>query len=147
MELPAQFRDLPPWATALGALLAALVVLTGLSMVLGVVFAGIAVGVELGSPLLGALAALVGLSIVVVPAVAIYLAYSGGDAEGDRDEDTRAEDPVDALRERYVAGEIDEETFERRMDELLAGADDPAAPESGPDATVRETALDRERER
>jgi hypothetical protein len=38
----------------------------------------------------------------------------GGDTTG-----TRRDDPADRLRERYVAGEIDEAEFERRMDRLL----------------------------
>ena len=38
----------------------------------------------------------------------------GGDSTA-----TRRDDPADRLRERYVAGEMDEAEFERRMDRLL----------------------------
>ncbi|WP_323172174.1 SHOCT domain-containing protein [Natrialba sp. PRR66] len=127
MDLPDRFRDLPAWAAVLASVLGLLVVLTGLSMVLGIVFAGIAVGMELGSPMLGVLAALLGLAIVTVPTIAVVLALRGGEDERDGGHDARSDDASDdrvaTLRERYMAGEIDDETFEQRIDELLSGTD------------------------
>lgn len=118
-----RFDDLPSWVAAIAALLGLLVALTAVSTVLGVVFAGIAVGVELGSLIVGVAAALFGLAVVTVPVVAVWMALSGDDDEAERNESTanhESSDAVDQLRNRYVAGEIDEKTFERELDELLA---------------------------
>ncbi|MFP8955202.1 SHOCT domain-containing protein [Natrialbaceae archaeon A-CW3] len=120
MKQPDWFRSLPTWARILGGLLGLLVVMTGLSMVLGVVFAGIALGLEFGSVTLGLLAALVGLVLVLVPTVALVMIFTGDDRGADAGDDA---DPIETLKERYLAGEIDEGTFERRVDELLADAD------------------------
>lgn len=62
---------------------------------------------------------------VVLPIVAILLGDSGdGSDEVDRrDPDVRRraseDDPLETLRDRYARGEIDEETFERRLEALL----------------------------
>ncbi|WIV65712.1 SHOCT domain-containing protein [Natrialbaceae archaeon AArc-T1-2] len=126
MEAPAWLRDLPPWAAVVSALLGILVILTGISMVLGVVFAGIAVGIELGSVTLGVIAALVGLLIVLGPVLAFIIAFIGND-EGSREDDPHTDDweqdAVSEIKEQYLAGEIDEDTFEQRIDEMLAGPD------------------------
>lgn len=122
MKLPAWFRDLPTWAAVLGGLLAALVAMAALSMVLGVVFAGIAVGIEVGSIAVGIIAALLGLTIVLAPVVAAVLVLSSDDGETDEIADEPTPE-VEALRERYLNGQLDEETFERRLDDLLADAD------------------------
>ncbi|SDR16354.1 SHOCT domain-containing protein [Natronobacterium texcoconense] len=125
MALPAWFRDLPTWAAVLSGLLGVLVLMTGLSMVLGVVFAGIAVGIEIGSLAVGVVAALLGLTIVLAPVVAAVLALSSDDAgESEQfDGERESTDPrVETLRERYLSGELDEETFERRLDDLLGDA-------------------------
>ncbi|SFC56411.1 Uncharacterized membrane protein [Halobiforma haloterrestris] len=122
MGVPAWFRTLPTWAAVLSGLLAVLVAMTALSMVLGIVFAGIAIGVEVGSLAVGIVAALLGLTIVLVPVVAAVLVLSSDD-----EPDTVGDEPipeVDSLRERYLNGDLDEEAFERRLDELLADADD-----------------------
>ena len=122
-SLTAGFDDLPSWATILAVLLGLLVALTAVSTVLGVVFAGIAVGAELGSLTVGVVAALFGLAVITVPVAAIWVALSGDDdAETDRKEPNATHESsgaIDRLRDRYVAGEIDEDTFERRLDELL----------------------------
>ncbi|ADD06139.1 DUF2078 family protein [Natrialba magadii ATCC 43099] len=117
MELPAWFRDLPPGTTVLIALFAVFVGLTALSMVLGIVFAGIALGLEFGSLTLGILTALFGLAIVVVPFIAALKVLSNGG--NDVDSTDEESDPVEALRAQYVAGELDEETFEQRLTALL----------------------------
>jgi hypothetical protein len=41
----------------------------------------------------------------------------------DRSPDARAEDRVERLKEAYVAGEIDDREFERRVEELVGDAD------------------------
>ncbi|WP_252700058.1 SHOCT domain-containing protein [Natronosalvus vescus] len=117
MKQPEWFRSLPTWARVIGGLLGLLVVMTGLSMVLGVVFAGIALGLEFGSVTLGLLAAVVGLVLVLVPTAALVMIRTGDDRGVD------AGDEVETLKERYLAGEIDEATFERRVTELLTAAD------------------------
>ncbi|MDJ1430982.1 SHOCT domain-containing protein [Halostagnicola sp. A-GB9-2] len=132
MELPTWFRDLPTWATVLSVLLGALVVMTGLSMVLGVVFAGIALGVELGSIALGVVVALFGLAILLVPAVVAFMVLSSDDEDNEDDESTEKADPIETLQQRYANGEIDEETFEARLDALLEEQD-----EDGPRRTDR----------
>lgn len=134
MELPARFHELPTWAAVLSALVGLLVVLTGLSMVLGVVFAGIAVGVELGSLAVGALAVLFGLLIFVAPVAAFLWLWASGDDEdgsvaGGDGFDSEESAAVDELRDRYVDGEIGEARFEREMDELLGGPDGGEAPD------------------
>ncbi|ELZ04214.1 SHOCT domain-containing protein [Natrialba aegyptia] len=147
MDLPDRFRDLPAWAAVLASVLGLMVVLTGLSMVLGIVFAGIAVGMELGSPMLGVLAALLGLAIVTVPTIAVVLALRGGEDERDGGHGARSDDASDGrvatLRERYMAGEIDDETFERRVDELLSGTDATAAGTERESSRRRNHAADR----
>lgn len=133
MELPAWFRDLPTWATVLSVLLGALVAMTALSMVLGVVFAGIAIGVELGSLTLGIVAALLGLATLLVPAVVAFLVLSSDD---ENDESTEESVPIETLHQRYANGEIDEETFEDRLDALLEeqGGDGPRRTDRNPRA-------------
>ena len=115
MESISAFRDLPSWATVLGGLLAALVAMTVLSMIVGVVFAGIALGIELGSATVGIAAVLLGLAMVLVPIAvgATMLRQSDDESVGE------PTDPVESLRTQYVDGELDEQTFERRLDALL----------------------------
>lgn len=123
MELSARFRELPAWAAVLSVLLGILVAMTALSMVLGVVFAGIAVGIELGSAVLGIIAVLLGLGIVLVPAVALVTLLSNDDGDAGDDDvhpGDACDDRVASLRREYMRGEIDEEHFERRLDALLA---------------------------
>lgn len=124
MDLPEQFRELPPWAALVVALGGALFVV---SVVLGIVSAGIAIGIELGSATAGVLAVLGGLTLVVVPLLVVVYLWSSRSEPGETDEAGRTErdDRVEALRERYVAGEIDEEAFERRVADLLG--DSPGA--------------------
>ena len=115
MESISAFRDLPSWATVLGGLLAALVAMTVLSMIVGVVFAGIALGIELGSATVGIAAVLLGLAMVLVPiAVGATMLRQSDDESVDE-----PADPVESLRTQYVDGELDEQTFERRLDALL----------------------------
>ncbi|WP_254768996.1 SHOCT domain-containing protein [Salinilacihabitans rarus] len=116
MGLPSWFHEQPPWAAGLSGLLGLLVALTGLSMLLGVVFAAVAVGNELGSVAIGIVVGVVGLAVVLAPFVVAAIVLS-------RDErgrsDVGPDGEVAALRERYLAGELDEETLERRLDALL----------------------------
>jgi len=146
------FDDLPSWATVLAVLLGLLVALTAVSTILGAVFAGIAVGVELGSLTVGVVAALFGLAVVTVPVAAIWMALSrDDDAEAEREVPNASHESsgaIDRLRDRYVAGEIDEETFERRLDELLASdrsRQTGSKPGTGPEADPeREAETERE---
>lgn len=125
MALPDWFRELPPWATVLTILVGALVGLTALSMLLGVVFAGVAVAVELGSVAAGAAAAFVGLAVLIVPIVLAYVLLSNGSEDestldgGKSRPADESDDPIEVLRQRYLAGEIDEETFERQLERLV----------------------------
>lgn len=114
MDVPSRFRNLPPWAVVLIALAGVFVALTAASTVLGILFASIAVATEVGSAAAGVIVALVALAVLVVPLVAAYLMLSGGDSPDDRESD-----PISVLRQRYLDGEIDEETFERRLDVLM----------------------------
>lgn len=132
MELPAWFRDLPAWAAVLSGLLGILAAMTALSMVLGIVFAGIAVAAEVGSLAVGVAAALLGLTIVLVPVVAALLVLWSDDTDEVGDVPSPR---VESLRERYLNGDLDEETFERRLDELLADTErpDPIPSDERPD--------------
>jgi len=56
---------------------------------------------------------------VVVPLVSELSDYMG--SRGGDDGTVRPSDPVDRLRQRYVAGELTEEEFEARLDDLLGG--------------------------
>lgn len=121
MNSMTQFRGLPLWMVLL---LAAGVALVGVSTLLGVVFAGIAIGIELGSATVGVLAVLGGLFLFMIPLMAgVYLWVSGSErAETEESEQSETSDnAVEALKERYIAGEIDEETFEALVVDRLDG--------------------------
>jgi len=63
-------------------------------------------------PMLGGL-----LVVLAVPAIAVYaLATRGGSGTA-----AGADDALATLRQRYAAGEIDEEEFERRRERLSGG--------------------------
>jgi hypothetical protein len=68
---------------------------------------------------------------------AIATAGLDGDADGARDED-----PVEALRERYARGEIDDAEFERTLERLIA-TEDVEVPDG---VTLADVDLDRESE-
>ncbi|WP_331233951.1 SHOCT domain-containing protein [Natronorarus salvus] len=51
--------------------------------------------------------------------------------EGSHDESREADSPIAVLKHRYAVGEIDEETFERKLDRLL-DAGSPPGREGGP---------------
>lgn len=55
------------------------------------------------------------LAVLAVPAVVLYALRARGGGEGQRD------DALATLRQRYAAGEIDEEEFERRRTRLTGG--------------------------
>ncbi|RQG93368.1 hypothetical protein EA473_15160 [Natrarchaeobius chitinivorans] len=76
MEFSAWYRNLPTWTAVVSAPLGALAGLTALSMVLSVVFAGTAFGIELGSTTVGVVAARLEMTTVVVPAVLGILALT-----------------------------------------------------------------------
>lgn len=117
MALAGWFNDLPPWATVVPILIGLVVVMTVASMALGVVFAAIAVGVETGSTLVGLLAGTLGIAVIVGPLIAFAWMLTG--SESDEAAEGEETDIVDDLREQYVAGKIDEETFERRIEGFL----------------------------
>ncbi|AQL43538.1 hypothetical protein BV210_12900 [Halorientalis sp. IM1011] len=57
------------------------------------------------------------LVVLAVPAIAVYaLSARGGSGTA-----TGADDALTTLRQRYAAGEIDEEEFERRRERLSGG--------------------------
>lgn len=63
-------------------------------------------------------------------------------------EETEYEDPVESLRERYVAGDLDDEEFERQLETTLAaqeGAAGPASPTERTEAPAK-SPLDRDAE-
>lgn len=74
-----------------------------------------------------------------------FLDRSGGEGDG-----TAERDPLDALRDRYARGEIDEAEFERRLDDLLktetvADAADYRRSSRAERSRERERKLERER--
>ena len=136
MDLPDEFRDLPPWAATLVTVLGVLVVV---SFGLGVLSAGIAIGIELGSPTAGVLAVLGGLALVVVPTVVLVRARV---AAPDLETVDESAGPVEELRQQYVVGDLDETTFENRLEELLDG-DTESAGSPGPVSDEPEPSLER----
>ncbi len=136
MELPARFHELPVWAKVLAGLFGVLVAVTAASVPLGVLFAAIAVGVETGSALAAVLAGTVGVGVLVAPVVALVWWLRSTTTVQPVDDDG---DTVDDLREQYLDGEIDEATFERRLEAFL---DDGEALEFEP---TNEAAIDAER--
>lgn len=58
---------------------------------------------------------LAGGAVLVVAAVVFGVSLLGGDGE----DGSQSEDPVETLKRRYAAGEIDDEEFDRRMDQLV----------------------------
>lgn len=76
----------------------------------------IASGVK-GGPMLWLAMALFGTLAMALPAVgaAALLAPDAAPSETTRDADA-----VETLKQRYAAGDIDEETFDRTLDDLLA---------------------------
>jgi putative membrane protein len=68
---------------------------------------------------------------VLASPIARLLRTDEGDTEGETD-------PLAALRDRYVAGEIDETEFERRAERLLAEEDVGTRDATAPSATDRQ---------
>jgi uncharacterized membrane protein len=61
------------------------------------------------------------------------------------DDDAESEDADNSLREKYIRGEIDHETFKRRLDQKLsAPVDNSIAPEHESDPVDQTTATDSE---
>ena len=81
------------------------------------------------------------LLVPLLPIVTRELLPALRGAADEQDEETEEPDPVAALRQRYVDGEIDDEEFERRLDRLIDSEDVPAKNDG---EAVR--ALERERE-
>ncbi|MBO4247428.1 SHOCT domain-containing protein [Halomicrobium sp. IBSBa] len=57
---------------------------------------------------------------------------------------TSKPDPVATLKRRYAAGELSEEAFERKLDQLIGTADDVTGADPGSDAAVAEPIADSE---
>lgn len=66
------------------------------------------------------------VATLVLVAGGSALALSSSDAPAEEDAD-----PVETLRQRYVAGELSEAEFERRLEPLLASADAEGVTEDG----------------
>ncbi|QSG02674.1 hypothetical protein [Natranaeroarchaeum sulfidigenes] len=116
MAPPDWFEDLPAWATVVVVLLGLLAVMTAASMALGIVFAAIAIGVETGSVIAGLLAGTLGLAVFAVPLLVVAWWVMGDDVDHPVDDEG---DTVDELRSQYLDGEINEATFERRLESFL----------------------------
>jgi uncharacterized membrane protein len=71
---------------------------------------------------------------LLVPVLAIL----GEEMAFDAEEEDAGSDPVEALRERYARGEIDEVEFERRLEGLLATEDADATDESSIERALAE---------
>lgn len=100
--------------TGLGVFLAAILVLATVATVVGIVLAVVTTVVS----------AIVSLTVLAVFALAAYglvsiLGAGDVDESADAGSDIDDRDPVEHLQERYVAGEVDEIEFERRMELLL----------------------------
>ena len=107
----------------LGFVLAALLILAAVATIVGIVFAVIAT-------VLSVVVSLIVLGVVLAAAYGLFVLLRGGSAtEREPDPERRRESPSDReltrrLQERYVAGELDEAEFERRMERLLRSGDD-----------------------
>ena len=106
----------------LGFLLAALLILAAVATIVGIVFAVVAT-------VLSVVVSVVVLGVVMAAAYGLFVLLQGGSAaEREPEPERRRESPTDQeltrrLQERYVAGELDEAEFERRMDRLLRSGD------------------------
>ncbi|UPV74016.1 SHOCT domain-containing protein [Halorussus limi] len=69
------------------------------------------------------LALLFGTLTLLLPVVATTTVFAP-DSGLTRPDDSRGERPVETLKRRYAAGEIDRDEFERRLDDLMAASDD-----------------------
>lgn len=116
MAPPDWFEELPAWATVLVVLLGLLAVMTAASMALGIVFASIAIAVETGSVIAGLLAGTIGLAVFAVPL--LLVAWWALDVDSEQPVDDEG-DTVDELRAQYLDDEIDEATFEHRLESFL----------------------------
>ena len=119
MTFLARVAALPTWATILVAILGVMMVVTGLSMAVGVIFIGLLIGAELGSLLLGGLIGLFLLGLVILPFLALIgygLRQSG---RGQLTEHTESPDTATALTNQYLAGNISEAQLEDALAELL----------------------------
>ncbi len=124
-------EEIPRWLIVLGV---AVVAFPMLMMSLMLLVMG-----SMGGPMMGP-ADPGGLQFfAVVPlAIALVVAYGGYralQAEGEREPDESASEPVERLRERYLAGELSEAEFERELERHLD------APEEG--GTDRELEFER----
>jgi uncharacterized membrane protein len=103
-----------------------------LVMLVSVAVLGVAsVGWLLGLETVATVATVVGF-VIVVPLVVQFgdrlLEWTGIRDEADG---TEPPDPMEELHERYVAGELSEAEFERRIERLLA-TEEPAAEDAAP---------------
>ena len=122
MELPTKVGDLRSWLRWGGAVVVGLFVA---STVLGIAFTSVVIAVELGSVVAGLLAVIGALLLVASPLPAVGFALQNqssrtGYTTAQRREDN---DAVTTLKEQYVAGEIDEATFEQRLSDRLEDGD------------------------
>ena len=106
----------------LGFLLAALLILAAVATIVGIVFAVVAT-------VLSVVVSLVVLGVVLAAAYGLFVLLRGSSAaEREPEPERRRKSPTDReltrrLQERYVAGELDDAEFERRMERLLRSGD------------------------
>jgi len=76
--------------------------------------------------------------LLLVPAIAIVGDEMLVEETDDDPEDRDDQDPIEALRDRYARGEIDEVEFERRLEGLLATEDADADDEASIERAIEE---------
>ncbi|ADJ17004.1 SHOCT domain-containing protein [Halalkalicoccus jeotgali] len=116
--VPNWIQSLPRWAVLLSILLGMLVVMTVVSTILRLFFAVVAAGVELGSVTAGVIAGLSMLLLMFIPIVLLVRPLLNNkqktDTTGDKESNS-----IQRLRKQYVNGDISEEIFETRLEQLL----------------------------
>lgn len=81
--------------------------------------------------------------LLLTPGVAI-LFDTDSETDDEPVESARASDPIDQLRSRYAAGEIDEVEFERQLETLLETEDVDSTDETAVGETIERLETERE---